>query len=171
MLRERLIKLAKLGHCDRTIQGRFTQRHGGGQRQELYIQSTDESEPLLALPHPEDARLTVLARVSRRAAHVHKFTAMIQGTTPVRLPWVAAVHLEGDHEPPDHDRKGSGACGHAAFHCHVGPTMDHEPKVRVPFPAVGPVGALDWLLSIVVPAWEPLPWPLVVSPEAVGLDR
>ena len=41
--------------------------------------------------------------------------------------------------------------------------LDHESKVRVPFPAVGPADALDWLLSIVVPAWEPAPWTDVVA--------
>ncbi|HEX4422555.1 MAG TPA: hypothetical protein VH165_31790 [Kofleriaceae bacterium] len=56
------------------------------------------------------------------------------------------------------ERKGGGACGHAAFHCHVGLTLEHEPKVRVPLPAVAPADALDWLLSTVVPNWEPAPW-------------
>jgi hypothetical protein len=41
--------------------------------------------------------------------------------------------------------------------------MEHEPKVRVPFPAVAPAGALDWLLSTVVPDWEPAPWADVVA--------
>jgi hypothetical protein len=105
----------------------------------------------------------VLALISRKADHVHQFTAMIEGTTRIGLPWAAAVHLEDDRAPAGQDRKGDGACGHAAFHCHVGPTLDHEPKVRVPLPAVGPAGALDWLLSIVVPAWEPAPWANVVA--------
>jgi hypothetical protein len=111
----------------------------------------------------QDARLTLLALISRRTERVHHFTAMIEGVTSKRLMWVAAVHLEDDHEPPNNDRKGEGACGHAAFHCHVGPTMDDDPKVRVPFPAVGPVAALDWLLSIVIPGWEPAPWQQVVA--------
>jgi hypothetical protein len=112
----------------------------------------------------QDARLTLQALISRRTERVHHFTAMIEGVTAKRLTWVAAVHLEDDHEAADHDRKGDGACSHAAFHCHVGPTMNDDPKVRVPFPPVGPVGALDWLLSIMVPDWEPAPWPQVVPP-------
>jgi hypothetical protein len=99
---------------------------------------------------------------------VHQFTAMIEGTTPAGLPWAAAVHLEDDREAAEQDRKGGGACGHAAFHCHVGPTLDHEPKVRVPLPAVGPADALDWLLSIVVPAWEPAPWASVLAVRPPG---
>jgi hypothetical protein len=164
-LRRRLLALADRGHCAKTIQGRFTRRDRGGLR-ELFIQPVgprDEREPLVALPSLQDARLTVLALISRKADHVHQFTAMIEGTTRIGLPWAAAVHLEDDHAPAGQDRKGDGACGHAAFHCHVGPTLDHEPKVRVPLPAVGPAGALDWLLSIVVPAWEPAPWANVVA--------
>lgn len=72
----------------------------------------------------------------------------------------------------ERDRKGGGACGHAAFHCHVGPTLDHEPKVRVPLPAIGPAAALDWLLSIVIPAWEPAPWAGVVAARSsAAADR
>jgi hypothetical protein len=164
-LRKRLLALAARGHCAKTIQGRFTRRDHGGLR-ELFIQPVapgDEREPLVALPSLQDARLTVLALISRKADHVHQFTAMIEGTTQIGLPWAAAIHLEDDRTPAEQDRKGGGACGHAAFHCHVGPTLDHEPKVRVPFPAVGPADALDWLLSIVVPAWEPAPWTDVVA--------
>lgn len=170
LLRKRLIELADRGHCAETIRGRFTPRHRGALL-ELRIDANGHREPLRALPYLEDAHLTVLALVSRRTDHVHQFTAMVEGTTHAKMPWVVAVHLEADHEPPDqHDRRGSGACGHAAFHCHVGQTMDQEPKVRVPFPDVGSVGALDWLLSIVIPAWEPAPWARIVasSPVAVG---
>jgi hypothetical protein len=170
LLRQRLLELAGRGHCAATIQGRFTRRDRGALR-ELYIQpvdSHDEREPLVALPSLQCARLTVLALISRRADHVHQFTAMIEGETQTGLPWAAAVHLEDDQEPAEQDRKGGGACGHAAFHCHVGPTLDHEPKVRVSLPAVGPVGALDWLLSIVVPAWEPAPWSDVLAARPPG---
>ncbi|HWO22448.1 MAG TPA: hypothetical protein VNO30_27005 [Kofleriaceae bacterium] len=166
-LRRRLLALAERGHCHRTIQGRFT-RHDGGPRRELYIQPLDpndpvKGEPLVDLPLLVNARLTVLALLSKKKDHVHQFTAMIEGTTRVGARWAAAVHLEEDYATPHQDRKGSGACGHAAFHCHVGPTLDDEPKVRLPLPAVGPADALDWLLSIVVPTWEPAPWPAVVA--------
>lgn len=164
-LRRQLVTLAERGHCSGTIQGRFTRRDRGGLR-ELYIQPLDPSdqrEPLTELPLLKDARLTVLALVSRRADLVHQFTAMIEGVAPGERRWAAAVHLEDDRTAGEQDRKGGGACSHAAFHCHVGPTLDDEPKVRVPLPAVGPTGALDWLLSIVVPGWEPAPWPEVVA--------
>lgn len=161
-LRKRLIDLADRGHCDATVRGRFRWRYRGA-LQELYIESVDDREPLRALPDLESAHLTVLALISRRADHIHQFTAMIEAVTATGSPWVAAVHLEDDHQPPDHDRQGHGACGHAAFHCHVGTSMDHTPKVRVPFPDVGPVAALDWLLSIVIPAWEPAPWTHIVD--------
>lgn len=169
-LRQRLLALAERKHCAKTIQGRFTRRERGGLR-ELYIQPldpSDEREPLVGLPSLQEARLTVLALLSRKADHVHQFTAMIEGKTPVGLPWAAAVHLENDREPDEQDRKGGGACGHAAFHCHVGPTLDHEPKVRVPLPAVAPADALDWLLSIVIPTWEPAPWADVLAARPGG---
>jgi hypothetical protein len=159
-IRQRLLALAERKHCARTIQGRFTRRDRGGLR-ELFIQPVDprdEREPLVGLSLLQDARLTVLALLSRKVDHVHQFTAMIEGTTPIGLPWAAAVHLEDDRAPDEQDRKGGGACGHAAFHCHVGPTLDHQPAVRVPLPAVGPADALDWLFSTVIPAWEPAPW-------------
>jgi hypothetical protein len=172
-VRRRLLALADLGHCARTIQGRFTRRDRGALR-ELYIQpldGRDEREPLRALPSLEGARLTVLALVSRRADHVHQFSAMIEGTTPLGLSWAGAVHLEDDRDPVEQDRRGSGACGHAAFHCHVGPTLDAEPKVRVPLPPIGPADAFDWLLAIVVPGWEPAPWAEVIAARSARGDR
>lgn len=164
-IRQRLLALAERKHCAKTIQGRFTRRERGGLR-ELYIQpadSRDERELLFGLPSLQDAHLTVLALLSRKVDHLHQFTAMIEGTTPTGLPWAAAVHLEDDRAADEQDRKGGGACGHAAFHCHVGPTLDHEPTVRVPLPAVGPADALDWLFSIVIPTWEPAPWAGVLA--------
>jgi hypothetical protein len=161
-LRKTLIDLAARGHCDETICGRFRWRHRGA-HDEWHIAVPDDREPLWRLPHVKTAHLTLLALVSRKVEQVHQFTAMIDAVTTTGTPWVAAIHLEADHESPEHDRRGSGACGHAAMHCHVGPSMEHEPKVRVPFPAVAPAGALDWLLSTVVPDWEPAPWADVVA--------
>ncbi|HET7499466.1 MAG TPA: hypothetical protein VFK02_00625 [Kofleriaceae bacterium] len=159
-LRRRLVELAERGHCERTIQGRFTRRERGALR-ELHIQRDDvqtQGEPLSALPALQDARLTVLALLSRKADHVHQFTAMIKRTTCGGQPWVAAVHLEDDRATVEQDRKGGGACSHAALHCHIGPTLDDEPKVRVPLPAIELGDAFDWLLSTVVPGWEPARW-------------
>lgn len=159
-LRQRLLRLATLEHCSDTIQGRFTRRQKGDLI-EWYIQPNDRAsirEPLLELPDLRDAHLTLLALVNRRGDHLHQFTAMIEGTTTAGSSWAAAVHLEDDRPLPGGDRRGTGACGHAALHCHVGPTLDDVPKVRVPFPAVQPADALDWLLSTVVPSWEPAPW-------------
>ncbi|MCL2824561.1 MAG: hypothetical protein FWD57_11265, partial [Polyangiaceae bacterium] len=60
------------------------------------------------------------------------------------------------------DRQGSGACGHAAFHCHIGPDLDAKPKLRIPLPAIGPADALDWVLSqLCGDGFEPAPWPQV----------
>jgi hypothetical protein len=159
-LRRRLVKLAEQRHCAPTIRGRFSWTSGA--RRELSIKPAGESggqsgEPLLALPTLGDARLTVLVLINRDG-HVRQFTAMIEGNTRQGVPWVAAVHLDDCGEARDQDRMGNGACSHAAFHCHVGPTLDDEPKVRVPLPAVSLPDALDWLLSTVIPGWEPAPW-------------
>ena len=113
---------------------------------------------LTGLANMAHASLTVLGLSNSRTHHVHQFTAMLKGVTDSGSPWAVAVHLEDDRSAPDEDRKGSGACGHAALHCHVGPSLDAKPKVRVPLGGIGPVEALDWLLSTVVPGWEPAPW-------------
>lgn len=158
-LRQRLVQLAERRHVDRTIQGRFTQVGA----MDYLITPNGRAEPLANLPTLTDAELVLMAKVDRRRAHLHQFTAMIQGTTlDHQLPWAAAVHLQSDLDPNKGDRHGTGACGHAAFHCHVGPALDHEPKVRVPLPAVGPAAALDWLLTMIIPDWEPAPWASVV---------
>lgn len=157
-LRQRLIRLADGRHCDRTVRGRFTHKTGQSGLTEFLLTPTGV-ESLAGLATLTDARLTLMAKVDQRRTHLHQFTAMVEGTTiDDGLPWAAAVHLESDLEAAERDRKGSGACGHAAFHCHIGPTLDHEPKVRVPLPALGPVAALDWLLAMVIPEWEPAPW-------------
>jgi hypothetical protein len=35
----------------------------------------------------------------------------------------------------------------------------------VPLPALRPEDALDWLLAMVVPGWEPAPWPPTPTPR------
>jgi len=160
-LRNALVRLADQGICAASIQGRFTNRKSGRLR-EWYIASDTGREPL-ALPGMKHAFLTVLALADSRTHHVHQFTAMLEGHGADDATWVVAVHLEDDRAPPAHDRKGSGACGHAALHCHVGRSLEVQPQVRVPLPNIGPAEALEWLLSVVVPKWEPAPWPAVVA--------
>jgi len=157
-IRERLIELAKKNHCNSTIQGRVTYR-AKGQRREIYIsnqggkeEGTKEgTEPLRNLPHLKDATLTVLALIERDN-ELRELTLMLRATrTGDGTPLTIAIHLTDKPQ-------GSGACAHALLHTHVGPTHEAKPKVRVPLPAVGPVALLDWLLSQVVPDWEPAPW-------------
>ena len=157
-LRQRFVRLAAAGHCPETVQGRFTYKKAPSGLTEFLIMPSGV-ESIRKLDALRDARLTLMAKVDQRRTHLHQFTAMVEGTTTEHgLPWAAAVHLESDLDVKDADRKGSGACGHAAFHCHVGLTLDHEPKVRLPLPAIGPVAALDWLLTMIIPDWEPAPW-------------
>ena len=163
-LRQRLVQLAARGHVAPHIRGRFTQANNRGDVTDYLISPNGGLEPLAELSSLADATLLLMARVGRRRKHLHQFTAMVEGTTTDHgLPWAAAVHLESDLDAEDADRKGSGACGHAAFHCHVGPTLDHDPKVRLPLPPIGPVAALDWLLTMIIPDWEPARWASLVA--------
>ncbi|MDO9020114.1 MAG: hypothetical protein Q8S73_25910 [Deltaproteobacteria bacterium] len=149
-VRGRLTRLAELGHCDGSIRGRFTHNKNHNAR-EWYIKGPlrDGTEPLSDLPGLSGAELTVLAM--QRGSLMSQFTVMLRGVADEDRDWTIAVHL--DPEP-----RGEGACGHALLHCHVGPTLDARPRVRVPFPAIGLPDALDWVLSQVIPGWEPSPW-------------
>lgn len=160
-IRERLIKLAKAGVCANNIRGRFTYSKSGNLRRLFIAGNNGNGEPL-KLVGIQDARLAVEATINSRNEHVHAFTSMLTGRTGAR-DWAIAIHLDDDLQGPRADGKGTGACGHAVFHCHVGPDLDALPKVRVALPAVGPVAAFDWLLSQIVPNWEPAPWPDVLD--------
>jgi hypothetical protein len=168
-IRLRLKALADRGLCDGTLPSRFTyeKNERSAHVRAWRITGNGESgEPLKGLPHLKDARLTVLLLTGTRQHELHELTIMLSGQTPQGSPWCVALHLPDDRKSPAHpggDRQGSGACGHAAFHCHVGPTLDAEPKVRVPLPPLHPADALDWVLSQVVPDYEPAPWSDVES--------
>jgi len=161
-LRKRLIELAKAGHCDATIQGRFT-RQKNGDLEEWFIRGKDadgsKPEPLKGLSGIETATLDVLLLSDPRTGHIHKLTIAAQGKRKDGSTWVIAVHLPDDRikDRPDGDRHGSGACGHPALHCHVGPDLKTVPKVRVPLPALDPPSVLDWVLSQIT-GYEPALW-------------
>jgi len=164
-IRTLLVRFAEQGHCDQTIQGRFTSDLNGSCRKWSIRAAMDQppGEALRELQDLNEARLVVLAEEHKRNGHLVQFTAMIEGKTKAGADWVVAVHLERDTDDKDADRKGAGACSHAVFHCHVGPNLDARPKVRVPMPAVGAAAALDWLLAQLALDWEPAPWPSVVA--------
>jgi len=162
-LRERLIALSKEGYCDSSVVGRFTYEQAG----DLVKWSIRDSGavapvPLRQISDLASAELSLMALADRRN-HLHQFTVMVEGKRADGSAWALAVHFEDDRvtdKNKDADRKGTGAGGHAAFHCHVGPGLDVAPKVRVPLPALGPVEALEWVLSQLVPTaqFEPAPW-------------
>jgi hypothetical protein len=127
----------------------------------------EKNDPGLSVRVPSltEASLEVQLLQNSRSFHLHMLTVMLFGRTRDEHPWCVAVHLPDDRESqqsPDGDRQGSGACGHAALHCHAGRTLDHEPKLRVPLPRLAPADILAWVLSQVVPDFEPAPW-LVVN--------
>ncbi len=110
--------------------------------------------------HLEDARLHIYIAVNKQD-HIQALNLWITSKKRESAePLAIAVHLPDDHETvkTDADRQGDGACGHAALHCHIGPTLDALPKLRVPLPALRPARALEWMLSQVVPAYEAAPW-------------
>lgn len=118
--------------------------------------------------HLAEAQLTVLLSLDALSGHLHQLTLMVEGTRRDGTPWTLAVHLPDDRETdtnPDGDRQGHGACSHAALHCHVGPTLDHQPKVRVPLPPMSPARLLEWLMSQVIPTlrYEAAPWHSVMA--------
>lgn len=169
-LRKRLIALSNAGFCDPTVQGRFTYKQTGGAL-EWSIRSNSGSAPvaLRQIPDLESAELSLMAlEGGSRRNHLHMFTIMVEGKRLDGSAFALAVHLPDDRETeqnPSGDRQGLGACGHAALHCHVGPTLDTPPKVRVPLPALGPVEAFDWVISQIVPtaSFEPAPWASVLG--------
>lgn len=156
-IRKRLVALSEAGHCDPAVRGRFTYKNDGDLLK-WSIYSGGEAAPvaLRQLDDLESAELSVMALANRRN-HLHQFTVLVEGRRADGSAWALAVHLEDDRVG---DQKGTGASGHAAFHCHVGPSLDVAPKVRVPLPALGPVEALEWVLSQLVPnaEFEPAPW-------------
>lgn len=165
-LRKRLVALSKEGYCDPSVEGRFTYEHDGSFLK-WSIRDGGQAAPvaLRQLGDLASAELSVMALADRRN-HLHQFTVMVEGKRADGSAWALAVHFEDDRitdKNKDADRKGTGAGGHAAFHCHVGPGLDVAPKVRVPLPALGPVEALEWVLSQLVPTakFEPAPWPEV----------
>ncbi len=128
-----------------------------------YGATVDGPIALQNLPYLKDARLSIQATLERRGGRLHEFSAAISGLTPLGVAWTAAVHLDNELKRPAKegwrgDWCGAGACSHAILHCHVGPDLSANPKVRVPLPALGPEHALDWLLATVVPHYEPVPW-------------
>jgi hypothetical protein len=166
-IRSRLGKLAQAGHCDEGVRSRFSDqkddKHKRLRRYSFRRDGADVAEPLTKLDHLRAARLSILGLVDTKREHLCMFTVMVEGQREDGSAWTLAVHLPDDRETeqnPSGDRQGLGACSHAVLHCHVGPDLDTGPKVRVPLPALGPVDALDWVLSQLVPTpqFELAPW-------------
>ncbi len=152
--------LAAAGHCDRSVSQRFSDKRSGAivewsiRRRE----TAGVGEPLTNIEGLHTTTLSVLATAARDGA-LHQFDIRAEGERHDGTRWVIAVHLSDDRAPSG-DRHALGACGHAVLHCHVGPDLNATPKIRVPLPALGPVEALEWVLSQLVPTadFEPARW-------------
>lgn len=166
-IRRVLQLLIKLEHASPSLTGRFTnKRNKDTSRREWHItapkdakaeEKAEWSEPLLNLaPGIAEARLTILAITEESDVKLSKLTVMLSGQSAAGAPFIVAAHLDDCH-------MGLGACGHALFHCHVGPSFSAPPEVRVPLPALRPAATLEWALSVVLLNWEPVPWSEVVA--------
>jgi len=155
--RRRIAALSKRGHCPPTSAPqvtRQTNREYG--RTEVRVGGSG----FIALDNLHAAlagRLFLHAMMCHRSRRIDSFVVCIEAKTrDTQCPFIVSVEM---HEYGEDGRPyGPGACGHALVHCHVGPDHRSEPQVRVPFPPVGAVAALDWALTVVVPDWEPAPW-------------
>lgn len=162
----RLASLKK--HCDESLPWFLKTKQADGR---LTVFTQPHNGPvgpveLNELPDLSGARLSIQATLELKTFRIYQFSAAISGKTPVGVDWTVAIHLDNELGTPvangwRGDWRGDGACCHAILHCHVGPDLDAKPKVRVPFPAVGPEHALDWLLATVIPGFEPMPWTAV----------
>lgn len=158
LIRQRIQRLIERGRCDPLGAAWLTyKRNPATRRREIYMAGPHKCLPLKGLDELRAGRLMVQAMVSERTGGICKYQVHLYGDAANSgRPWLIAVHL-------DDKEMGDGACGHAIAHCHVGPTWGDKPTVRVPFPAVPVWDALDWALTMVLPDWEPVPWP---NPES-----
>jgi hypothetical protein len=154
-VRKRLNTL--MHHCGATPPRPFTKK-ANGRLEEWFIPGG--ALELTNLVGGGSAKLDVLVRSDSGTGHIHGMNVFVEGIRDDDSKWVIAVHLPDDRRLPDGDKQGFGACSHAALHCHVGPTLDDEPKVRVPMPALSLPEVLDWLIAQVTQSetFEPAPW-------------
>ena len=162
-VRRSLTKLAKWGFCDTETPWRFTFANNDDTAGDIVYRFRNKTVTLRNISCLSKANLSIKATLGEKGHHLHSSTAMVEGKRKDGSPWTLAVHLEDDgksEKRPEGDRRGLGACGHAAFHCHVGPDLETEPKVRVPLPAMSASEAIDWiLLHTTGPRiFEPFPW-------------
>ncbi len=149
-LRKRLRLLAGRGHCEPEAPHRLATSLNG--RNALL----EGKFPLRNIPQMPLAGLTIELTYNRRTQRLNQSSVVLEGVNADGAGIVVAIHL-------DPERRGSGACGHALVHCHVGPTWEAVPAVRVPFPSPNPVDALDWILSQLLSDWEPAPWSVLAA--------
>ena len=168
-IRKRLKKLSETNHCENNAQWLFTGKEEAKRDNRKGRSPTTEWRfspcvlPLVRIPYMSEASLDIKAMIDRNEKRLLAFSLVVTGKREDNTTFTLAVHLEDDTVTEKNrlgDRKGQGACGHAAFHCHVGPDLDTEPKVRVPMPAISTIDALDWVLSQAIPVeeFEPAPW-------------
>ncbi|HND32278.1 MAG TPA: hypothetical protein PLA94_19880 [Myxococcota bacterium] len=149
-LQARLQQLVLRRHCARMATHQLTWRKVDENGREELLLRDEKPIQLEKLPDLGTGSLQILALFNARQKRMEKYTVEF---TAKKL--VIAIHL--DEKP-----MGSGACGHALLHGHIGPDCKTPPKLRVPLPPLAPEEALDWLLSQLLREkgreFEPSPW-------------
>jgi hypothetical protein len=148
-VRRKLHLLAQKGLCSASAPSWVTERTWGDRR--FFELRGSQSIELGSVEPLIEAKLSLSALTSRRGERIEKFTIKLEAISRPARPFVVSVELT---EKAD----GQGACGHALLHCHIGPDHEVKPQIRVPLPALKPWDALDWVLSQIIPEWEPAPW-------------
>ena len=174
-IRKQLTKLVDAGHCAfARFSYRTNKKHKGLEAWEIKSTKDCDGLRLLNVDGFASIRFQVQVLFERRSNHLRALMAMAECVRTDGSPCVIAVHMPDDGPG---DQQGLGACGHAAFHCHIGPSLDVKPQVRVPLPALSPSEVAQWVISQVVQdqAFEPAPWDSVNKAlrdsQAIGADE
>lgn len=157
VLQVRIKNLVKKKHCGSHWLGKISFKKNPDRGRAIIEVRGEEGKktrgiPLEGLPELAEASLNIKVLMNSQMTTLEKYSIRLEGRSenPARS---LLILVELDEQPA-----GSGACGHALLHCHVGPDHDSKPEIRVPLPSMMPWDALDWVLSQIIPGWEPSPW-------------
>ena len=152
-LRRELRRAADHDACARSAPSWLTHR-GTDRNWEIYLSTNSDASDgaggairLLDLDWLDDAQLSLRARGDKAVA---EFSFELKGVVrDAKRVWYTRVDLTEEPE-------GSGLCGHAILHCHVGGDPNAvDNQFRAPLPALRPFEVLQWLLATVAKRLEP----------------
>jgi len=162
-----LRKLVDLKVAEQNAMSLFTDRKNGpAARTWRFADSCNQRLNLKSIPYLKTVSLKVFVTLRRNESYISAFTVELAGEREDGSTLCIAADLQDDGGNPGADRAGTGACAHAALHCHVGPSRETQPVLRVPLPASGPAHVLECVLAQVVPGFEPAKWTDLFPPES-----